>query len=365
MKLDKIIASKEAKVNELRNALIETDSKEQRMAIGETLSALQAEIAELMAVEEKSEETPVEGRSFSVVGAMKADNGVESRAADFANSGKMSMETRSVLVSSGSIATPTEVSGINDAQNIVSSIVDMVKVSDCEGMGSYRVAYQTGFATAATVAEGAAITEGDPMFGFVDIKPTSKALLSYVSNQVQKQSPLNYKAKVEESALASLRKAASAMIVDAIVASDLTDALDGVAKDEKTLRKIALTYGGNENVMGEAVLFINKTDLIALGDVRGADLNAVYEITPDASNPNVGMIKDGGLAVKYCICSDLTAGTVLYGQPKNCELALFSNYDIRVSDDFAFNKNMLAVRGTVDMGADVVAKGGFVKATLA
>lgn len=51
-------------------------------------------------------------------------------------------ETRSVLISGGKLATPTEVSGINDVVGPhVSSIVDLVKVVNCDGMGSNKVAY--------------------------------------------------------------------------------------------------------------------------------------------------------------------------------------------------------------------------------
>lgn len=370
--LKNLIASKEANVEELRRSLIEVDDKEQRMAIGETLTKLEKEIADLRKAAEEMEEVDEEekapeGRSF-VVGAMgQANNGSdkETRAKEFKSNHGGSIETRAVLVSSGDVATPTGVGGISDAQNAVSSIVDMVKITDAEGMGAYKVAYQISDGTAGAQTESGAYPASDPTFDYVEIKPQTQAILSYVSKQVKKQSPLNYQEKVTTSAVNALRKAAAKVITDAIVASDINDEVALTALDETALRKIALTYGGNENIEGEAVLFINKTDLITLGDVRGTeDKKAVYEITPDASNPNVGIIKDGGLAVKYCINSNLTSGTILYGQPKNCELALFSEYEVVVSEDFAFDKGLLAVRGDVELGAGVIADGGFVKATI-
>lgn len=39
--------------------------------------------------------------------------------------------------------------------------------------------------------------------------------------------------------------------------------------DAQTLREIALNYGADDEVAGNAVLFLNKTDLIAFGDVSG------------------------------------------------------------------------------------------------
>ena len=102
----------------------------------------------------------------------------------------------------------------------------------------------------------------------------------------------------------------------------------------------------------------------------------VYEITPDASNPNTGTIKDGGLTVRYCLNSNLTAlngtaqttgtaqKTMFYGVPTCIELDLFSDYEIAISEDFAFDKLMDTIRGDVELGADVVVKNGFVAVEL-
>lgn len=295
---------------------------------------------------------------------------MQKRAEAFAASGKMTIanaETRSVLISGGKIATPTGVSGINDAFNKVSSIVDQVKVVDCNGMGGNKVAYEKNIATADKQTEGGNYNESDPEFDFKTITPETIAVISYISKQVQRQSPLMYEAKVRESALNALRKKAGSMIIEKILASDLNVEVSGMsAIGADTLRKIAMNYGGDENVVGNAVLYINKKDLIKFGDVRGTnEKKAVYEITPDTANPNTGIIKDGGLSVQYCIVSALTENTLIYGQPMNCELDIFSDYEIAVSEDFKFNQGLLAIRGDVQLGADVVKAEGFVKVTIA
>lgn len=385
-KLQKMLEQKNEQRSNLNTALIESDSKEERAAIGETLKALAQEIADIEAmiadVDEPAEETPTEEnkeeikgdeRKMNVLETMNTraeDNKkIEERAKAFADSGKMTIENaeaRSVLVSSGTLATPTEVAGINDAIGAkVSSIVDLVKITDASGMGAYKVAYVDTDATAATQTEGGAYHAGEPTFNFVEIAPQTEAVLSYISKQARKQTPLNYQQKVNESALVALRKRAAKIITDKLVASALNTKVSLSALDEKTLRTVAFNYGGDESIVGAATLFINKTDLVALGDVRGSDKKAVYEITPDASNPNTGIIRDGGLAVPYCINSNLTAGTLVYGQAKCFELALFSNYEINVSEDFAFDKGLLAIRGDVELGGDVTVKGGFVVATRA
>lgn len=381
-KLLKLLKSKEEQRNNLNNAIIESESKEERAALGETLSALETEIADVRAmladIDKPAEETPAPeanaARAFNVSETMEMRNGgqseaeqAETRAKAFVESGRMTIdnaEARSVLVSSGTLATPTEVSGINDAIGAkVSSIVDLVKITDASGMGAYKVAYQDTDATAATQTEGGAYNASDPTFAFVEIKPQTEAVLSYISKQAQKQTPLNYTQKVNESALVALRKRAAKIITDKLIASDLNTKLNSVTLDETFLRKVAFNYGGDESIVGAATLFINKADLVTLGDVRGSNKQAVYEITPDASNPNTGIIKDGGLSVPYCLDSNLTAGTIVYGQARCFELALFSNYEIKVSEDFAFDKGLLAIRGDVELGGDVVVKGGFVVAS--
>lgn len=275
-------------------------------------------------------------------------------------------EMRSVLVSSGTLVTPTGVDGIMDNGFAkVSSIIDLVKVVNCQGMGSNKIAYQDTDAVADAQVEGGSAKSSDPTFKFVTITPENVAVLSSISKQAKKQSPLQYEAKVKESAMLALRQKASEIVTDKVVASTLVTTLALSALDHSALRKIALNYGGDEGVAGEAYLFLNKADLITLGDARGTnEKKAVFEITPDASNPNTGIIKDGGLAVKYCLNKHLTSGTLLYGQPKNIELDLFSNYEIAVSEDFYFDKLMDAIRGDVELGADVIAKGGMIKVTV-
>lgn len=274
-------------------------------------------------------------------------------------------EMRAVLVSSGSIATPTEVDGINENGFAgVSSIIDLVKVVNCEGMGKNRVAYTKTDATAAAQTEGGAVGGTGTAFGFVDISPESIAILDAISKQTKKQTPLQYEAKVKEKAMLALRKEAAKIVTEKVLASALVKTETISALNETAVREIVLNYGGDEGVDGAAYMFLNKADLIALGKVRGTnDKKAVFEIIPDA-NPNTGVIKDGGTVVKYCINSNLTAGTILYGQPKNIELDLFSNYEIAVSEDFYFDKLMDAIRGDVELGADVVAQDGIIKVTV-
>jgi HK97 family phage major capsid protein len=327
------------------------------------------------------------GTSVNIGGNIDAEN-FEERAKKFASTKRTSIATtqlRAALVSSGKLATPTAVSGINDTVGAKhSSIIDLVKIVDCGGMGSNKVAYiDTDADAAAEHTEGSAATAKEATFGYVEITPKTLATYAQISEQAKNQTPLQYEAKVQEQALISLRKAAVKLVISKLKASALNKAVDASVSsakkgilDENTLTDFLLEYGGDESVVGEAVLFLNKKDLRAIGKIRGTqDKKKVYEIVPDGSNPNVGIIKDGGLAIKYCICSELAAcvdtaqgsaaiPTMFYGNPQCLELDLFTDYQVKVSEEFAFTSLMDTILGSVSLGADVVAKNGFVSLTI-
>lgn len=312
----------------------------------------------------------------------------QERAANFAKTEKMVVavaETRSTLVSGGKVLSTTGIDGITDTFNEVSSIVDLVKVENCEGMGSNKVAYQKTNATASTQTEGSATTPSDPTFDFVTITGEDEQVLSYISEKARKMKPLDYESKVRNSAMTGLRVKAATIVTNAIKGSTLLEKVSGTvatqkgAINEKTLRNLVLSYGGAENVEGQAWLFLNKKDLIAFGDVRGSnEKKAVYEIIPSATNPNVGQIKDGGLTVNYCINSNCVAFngtdqpaasgadlvTMFYGNPLNCELDLFDEYTVKVSEDYKFAEGLLTIRGTVSAGAGVIHDKGFIALVL-
>lgn len=310
----------------------------------------------------------------------------EKMAKEFAERGtfkKGTAETRAILVSSGDLATPTPVAGdIRPNFEHVPSIVDEVDVLDLEGMGAYKIPYEVSISEAAVTAEGAAYNSSDPVYDYVTLTPSTVTVMSQISKQVKKQTPVNYQTKVEDSAYKALKKKAAAIITNAIATSDLSkvvniDVVSGAgAINDKTLRNIALNYGSADAVMGDAVLQLTQADLVAFGDVRSdTTLQAVYEITPNAANPNTGTISDGGLTVRYILNSNLTpiSGTaqgstavvgMIYGQPRCCALGLFSGYEVLVSEDFAFDKGMLTIRGDVEMDAKVQVLNGFNVVTL-
>lgn len=317
---------------------------------------------------------------------------VEARARRFAEGGRMEITTdalcRSLTLTSGNIAQPTRVSGINPGQNIVSGVVDMVRVVDANGMGEDSVAYEvSGGQTAATKKDdGTAPATTDPVLRIAKITPVLISTLSYVSRNIQRTTPINYQGRVSEGALTALRKKTGGLIVTGDPAATIPEPT-GILKaaaieagsdveigkiDEKTLRTIALKYGGANNVEGGGVLLLNKDDLIAFGDIRGtSEKKAVYEIEFSENSTTTGTIKDGGLAVKFCIVDELpalsktasAAGSycMAYGKPLAYQLDLFGPYTVEVSRDYKFAEGLLAVMGEAMIGGNVITENGFLR----
>lgn len=313
-------------------------------------------------------------------------NAIEARKAaaeEFRKSGVMKIEKpqlRAVTIASGQIAIPTEVHGIENPADVpYSTILDFVRVEDMTGAGYNKASLVKSWSEAGQKAEGAQIGESNPTFGTVTINPINGfKVLSSISNEVLKTSPLNYYGKVEESAMIALRSKIAAAIIakvvgaedDAETAINATYTLDEIT--ETTLRNIAFQFGGDEGIYGAATLVLNKKDLIALGDLVSATTKEyVYEIEPNAANPNIGVIRKGGLSARYILSNALPAFSddtteagetcMLYGDLKSIEVDLFGAYDLKVSEDALFSTDMLAIRGTAQIGIGVTRLHGLIE----
>lgn len=386
------------RISEIQARLAEINN-EIDAATGDALTALETEsrslLEELTNLQNEAQSRQqlrqqiASGAGTPLPGVLAPDVSEEQRNADaFAQSHRMTIsadQSRAVMISGGQLLQPTKTSGINDIPGAkVSSIIDLVRVENCVGMGSDKVAYVVSDMDAATKqTEGGTVNATQPTFGFVTITPTSYLVISQISDQAKKQTNLQYSAKVREQALLALRKKASQVVTAALQASTLNYTVDAAVTsgkgviDATTLRNLTLQYGDDESVLGGAMLFLHKKDLIAFGDVRGSsEKKAIYTITPDTSNPNTGTISEGGVTVRYCLNSHLTPlsgtaqsssaaiKTMFYGTPQALKLDLFGDYEIKVSEDFAFDKRMDTIRGAVDMGADIVVKNAFVALTI-
>ena len=284
---------------------------------------------------------------------------------------------------------------VRAALGLTISIVDQVYVQDLTGCQAILeplllsdMEAQTG---KVTTTAGTARTASDPTFSAAKIAPYEATVTTFVDRNLSRLTPVAYEEKIRSIAMRSLRRAVAKLIYNGD--GQGTPDMYGIktAKDTagaalfKTvnvssieagfLDNIVFAYGSDEEVGGNARLFLTKADLAAIGALRNADDNRVYEIVPDPANANTGRILDGGLIVPYTIGSALTslsaskAGasdiqTMIYGDPMNFELGLFGDYSIRIDESVKAVERMNAILGDVMVGGNLIVKDGFVVATL-
>lgn len=376
----------------------QADVKQQIEAIDEEIAALKEQIDEAEAAQEEAAEASEEetnndeGEARSRRRGEKRMNFDPKIAEEFKRTGRHTFENVRHLIRTAigtgttGVIGPVGVDGINDPVAAPSSLVDLAHIVDATGMSSYKVAALTADSSAASITEGSAPTESEPTFAAVTFTPANYGLVSYVSKEIKKQSPLNYEEKVTEAARRALRRKLNALIAAAVPASSLADtfALSAAATattgavffDASLLSNIILAYGGDEGVDGSAVLVLNKKDLKAFAAVRGTnEFLPVYSIQPDPNSPSTGIIKDNnGLSCRYVLSNDVTAlsdlsltttakKTMFYANLNMVDVALWGGYDVAVSEDYKFAEGLMTVRGEISADADLVAQGGAVIVT--
>lgn len=344
----------EARKAELKTEIAENSPDEERLrAIKDEADALTTEEAEVRSKIALNESLAPGAAPQEPVPAENRTTMAERFVAENRMSIPMFRENRSLLISSGTLATPTAVSTeIGQLPNTISSIVDDVYIENATGTGEWKYPYKKTDATAADVTEGQTVGGTGATYDFVTIGPKEVGVLDEVSNQVSRMSPVDYASDVQGTAYLALRAKVSAMIVAKVKASAIAETIYSMALDENYLRNVILGFGGDEEIGGETKLYINKTDLGTLGRVRGSDKKPVYEITKtDANN---GIIKEGGMSAPFSINKNLATGEQLYGQPKSVKLLLWGDYEVSTDDggDY-FKRNMLGVRGLATAGTDL------------
>ena len=381
---DEEIAAASAAVAELEAA--QKSVRDRAEAIKTEAEGILAEIESAEAAAEGAAAEPAaEERSRRSNGAA-----FQRRCQEFQRTGRMvydnarSMVKRAaVLTSSTGVTGPTGISGINDAAgNTVSDFLDLIKITDCTGMASYKVVYMTDDTTAANGTDGQIPTESEPGFASVELKPGLVDLIAYISREIRKQSPLQYEQKVNESITRALRRKltqkATAAALDSSLNTthELTGASGAALFTPDLLSNIILAYGGDEGVDGAATLVLNKADLKAFAAVRGKnEYLPVYSITPDSTNPSMGVIKDNnGLSCRYCLNKNVPAlstaslsstatKTMFYGNPQCLEMAMWGGVEVNVNEGYKFGEGLLTIRGETTADADVTVKNGFVVVT--
>lgn len=274
---------------------------------------------------------------------------------------------------------PTHSSGtINETFNQVSSIVDLVKITPLIGGDSYEQAYVKAYPEGDHTNEGTAYSEGDTQFGYALINKTKITNYTEVNEEVEKLPSADYVSKIENGVETALKaKLAKQIMVGAgttgqvvgifseqATAIESSKDIEIAAITNTTLDDIIYSYGGTENVEGQAWLILNKLDLKAFATLRSSDGKKIHDIKHYG---NVGTI-DGIPFVLNSACKPVSAsGTaggqycMAYGHIQNYELVTFSETDIRKSTDFKFKTGQIAFKGNRMCGGNVVAWNGFVR----
>ena len=308
---------------------------------------------------------------------------------------------KSVTLATGTLAQPTGAgTNIRDPLgNGVGAIIDQVYVQDLTGMASYLEPYvisefDASGADVATAAGTARTASTDPTFGVAKISPYELTTTSYVDRNISRLTPANYYAKTFAMAMRALRRDTVKMIFNGdgqstnndmfgiktaknVAGSTIFSTLNVTAVDADLLTNLMFAYGGDEELGGNCRLYLNKADLLALGKLRGTnEKRRLFDIVPDAGNPNTGTIREGGTIVPYSIASNLTAlssssagssaiQTMVYGDPMNYELGLFGDYTVRVDESVKAVERMLTILGDAMVGGNLIVDKGFVVATVA
>ncbi len=305
---------------------------------------------------------------------------------------------KSVTLATGTLAQPTGAgSNIRDALGYgVGAIIDQVQVVDLTGMAAYLEPYVISEpdavgAKVSTAAGTARTASADPTFGVARIAPYELTTTSYVDRNIARLTPANYYAKVFSMAMKSMRRDTVKMIFNGdgqatndmfgiktaknVAGSSIFSTLEVSAIGPNLLTDLMFAYGGDEELGGNCVLYLNKKDLLALGKSGTNEKKRLFDIVPDASNPNKGTIREGGTIVPYSISSKLTAlsaatqgaaaiQTMVYGDPQNYELGLFGDYTVRVDESVKAVERMLTILGDAMVGGNLIVDKGFVVATL-
>lgn len=299
-------------------------------------------------------------------------------------------------LATGTLVEPTRVdTTIRDGLATVSSIIDQVTVQDLTGCQAIFEPILTAEMDAqsgkVSTLAGTTHTPSDPAFSAAKIAPYEVNVTTYVDRNLSRLTPVAYEEKIRSLAMRALRRKVASLIYngDGQASPDLYGIK--TAKDVagnalfKTVNVSAIAvgflddlvyaYGSDEEVGGNARLFLSKKDLQAIGKLRNSDGDKYYQIVPDPANANIGRIIDGGLIVPYTIGSALTAlsqstagstavQTMVYGDPTNYLLGLFGPYSIRIDESVKAVERMNTILGDVFVGGNLVVTDGFVVATL-
>lgn len=299
--------------------------------------------------------------------------------------GKALKQKRAITVGTSKFVAPRYTGkGVNDTFNEVSTLIDLVKITPLEGGESYQRGYVKKYGEGGKQDESTkkykTIT---PEFGYADINKTKITAYYEEPEEIKKLADADYHDKIIAGMTIAEKKKMSKTILtgdgtngefqgifsnpsgeDVEFAIDKNEDLSISEIDETTLDEIVYSYGGEEDTVADAALILNKKDLKAFAKVRTADGKKAYKIE---NKGNTGTI-DGIPFIINSECGVLSAKEtkkdtycMAYGSLQNYEVAIFSELEVKQSEDFKFDEGQIAHRGSVFAGGNVVAWNGFIR----
>lgn len=373
----------EKESNEIREKLdkeLESLSKEDIDKLESRASDINKKFAELKVERRKEIESMFnneELRSSVVVNDAVNDN--EKRAEDFKKSGRMSRSVKSLfkqersILSTGKIAKPSDVTGIDANFQGAYGIINEFRVMDAGKVGEIKLAYKKARPTLAAATEGSAPTANDPTFDYITLTPKTRNGVVYLSKAIEMYTPLDYENAIleevipamitdaEETAITGFKDcedSSSATMIQALAISNASGAID-----QDTLRTILINFKRGDNVRGTPTLFLTQAQLVEFGKVRGTnEKRPLYTITFDSNNSRRGTLSEGGSMVNYVICNSLTK--MIIGQLDGYTLALWGDYKVEVDGSYKFAEGLDTIRYEYTAAGSVRVPNCFAEITL-
>lgn len=389
--LENQVKEKRSQIATLEKAIIESESKEERAKMGETLTKVRSELEEAEKAlgeaedqekdEEEKEHEEAGQRARNIIGTygMRAGSpeGKETRKKDMdkvlEQRGADLKAKRAITVESSDLVLPKHTGTVlNDTFTPVSTLVDRVGTENLQGGESYEEAYVKGYGTGGITEEGADYTDAEPIFGYAPINKIKVTAYAEISEEVKKLPNIDYARKVQEACRIALKKKLSQQIIAGTGTKEMVGitaspvAIDS-AKDVEiteigldTLNEAVFGYGGDEDVETQAAVIMNKKTLKALSEVRKANGDLAYVIDVEKRTINT---------IPYVINSNLpdfaTATTgkhfMLYGDFGAYKTTVFSPVEIMESSDYKFKQGMICFKAAVWVGGNVVKQDGFIR----
>lgn len=372
---------------ELENVNIEEESEnhddqgvDQRSLLRATVERLEKRSASLSDVKEikrnnidKEEEKRISEKAEELRAgkAIKLSTGIEKRAVTVSGSG--------VLVPA---RTKREIA---DSYDKPSSLVDRLNVVPMDGGESYDVPFEKTIGEGGITKEGEAATTAEPTFDHVATNKVKVTAYAEVSEEVEKLPDADYLTRVQQSVTKALKKKIGKMVITGSESDDPksfngiyntptkvitgNDDVSIASIDADTLNTIVFALGSDEETEDEAILILNKADLEEFAKVKDADGKFTYKITRNKGTGKISY-QNGSAEVEYVInsaCNSLTKAstedtkTMIYGALENFELPVFSEIEVKVSDDYKFKEGMKCIKATVMVGGTVSEYNGFVR----